>query len=85
MIEKMKTVVDDSKRARQERDTAIHDYNNLLNELIKIRNERDTAIQERDIANDEIKQLKISFKEAVNLAKTTFEEFKKGRSKKDPQ
>jgi uncharacterized protein (DUF3084 family) len=50
---KISVIIADSKIARQERDTVTHEYNMLLNELIKIRNEKEDVIQERDKAIQE--------------------------------
>ena len=64
---KMQDILTDSKRARQERDTIKEDYNKLLQELITTRNERDDAVKQ-------IGELKISLKNAVDLAQSAITE-----------
>ena len=63
----MQDILTDSKRARQERDTIKEDYNKLLQELITTRNERDDAVKQ-------IGELKISLKNAVDLAQSAITE-----------
>jgi hypothetical protein len=80
MIERMKTVLDDSKIARQERDTIKEDYNKLLEELITTRNEKNDAVKQ-------IGELKISLQKALELAQSAVTELnivrdQRGKGKK---
>ena len=80
MIEQMEKVLDDSKRARQERDTIKEDYNKLLEELITTRNEKNDAVKQ-------IGELKISLQKALELAQSAVTELnivrdQRGKGKK---
>jgi uncharacterized coiled-coil DUF342 family protein len=54
----------------------------IINDSKKARQERDTAIQERDTALNEIKGLKISLKQAVDLAQSAVTELKNVRDQR---
>lgn len=76
LAKKIQEIINDSKKARQERDMAIQEldtikkeYNKLLQELITTRNKKDDAL-------NEIKELKISLQKAVDLAQSAVTELK---------